>query len=479
MKRIVMVLNLYGDAWHREARLSVMDYAARCGATLLEVREPPPGVHGGYEAKLHVDRLVPAEYLPCRILYLDRDVVLRSDCPDLFGIVPEGWWGGVTSHQEGHDFRDSVEPRMEAWSRASGLPAAAGEEYLNSGVMVFDLPECVRVFARARAAVAAHPQAAPGWQVMDQGVLSSARTAEAVPLLSLPCGFNRCGAECWGRYTGEMRAFVYHYCGTGNDAARINAARWRLPADERWTDGVLRWRRGRPAGMVSLESAEGLLLWRLWSQVPAGGTVLEAGTLLGSTAWAAAQATAHRDITLWAVDRWGGSPEIGWPPEQWHAHWRAFLDNLRDAGLEDRVRVMKLPSAEAAEHFAAVSLDLVFLDADHRYEYVLADIAAWWPKLKTGGVLCGHDYCPQRSGVIRAVEECFGGPDELSEGEWKVWVVRKTPGREPALPAGGLPALPADSACYFYGDPHGKAPARRAVAPPKPKPPPLRPGFAA
>lgn len=90
MKRIILTLNLYGDAWHREARLSVMDYAARCGAALLEVREPPQGANGGYEAKLSLDRLVPAEWQPCRVLYLDRDVVVRSDCPDIFGIVPEG-----------------------------------------------------------------------------------------------------------------------------------------------------------------------------------------------------------------------------------------------------------------------------------------------------------------------------------------------------------------------------------------------------
>jgi len=478
-KRIILTLNTNGDAWHREARLSVMDYAARCGAVLREVREPPPGVRGGYEAKLHLDRLVPADFQPCRVLYLDRDVVVRSDCPDLFGIVPEGWWGGVSSHQDGHDFRESVAPRMTAWSRASGLPAAQEDEYLNSGVLVFDLPEHSRVFQMAREAVAAHPHAAPGWQVMDQGVLSSARMAAAVPLLTLPACFNRCGAECWDRYTGEMRDFIYHFCGTGNNEAKINAAKWRLPAAERQSHGVRRWNRGRPAGMMALENCEGLLLWRLWSQVPHGGGILEAGTLLGRTAWAAALATAHRDITIWAVDRWGGSPEFGWPPETWHAHWLAFLDNLRDAGLEDRVRVVKLSSADTAPHFPPESLDLVFLDADHRYEYVLADIAAWWPRLKTGGVLCGHDYCRQRQGVIEAVNACFGRPDELSEGEWKVWVVNKEPGRCPVLPSGGLPPLPEGPQNYCYAAMQHSKPVHGTTPPAKPKPPPLRHGFAA
>jgi SAM-dependent methyltransferase len=478
-KRIILTLNTNGDAWHREARLSVMDYAARCGAVLREVREPPPGVRGGYEAKLHLDRLVPEEFQPCRVLYLDRDVVVRNDCPDLFAIVPEGWWGAVSSHQEGHDFRDSVVPRMAAWSRASGLPAAADDEYCNSGVLVFDLPEHGCVFQMAREAVAAHPHAAPGWQVMDQGVLSSARIAASVPLLALPACFNRCGSECWDRYTGEMRAFIYHFCGTGNNVGKINAARWRLPADERRTGGVVRWRHGRPAGLVNLQSAEGPLLWRLWSRVPRGGAVLEAGSLLGSTAWAAAQVLAHRDVTIWAVDQWGGSPDLPWTPSEWHLRWRAFLDNLRDADLEQQVRVMRLPSVVASVHFEDGSLDLVFLDADHRREFVLADIAAWWPKLKPGGVLCGHDYTRHLPGVIAAVDEAFGHPDELSDGEWKVWAVHKTPERFPLLPAGWLPPLQAGPLNYCYEMPSPRRPARDTLPSAKPKPPPLRHGFAA
>lgn len=374
---------------------------------------------------------------------------------------------------------------MKAWSAASGLPVPGKDEYLNSGVLVFDLPGHAPVFVRARQAAMSHAQQARGWEVMDQGILSSVRKAEAVPLLTLPACFNRCGAECWGRFTGEMRAFIYHFCGTGNNAASINAARWRLPADERRTDGEVRWSYGRPAGMVTLDRAEGPMLWRLWAQVPEGGAVLEAGSLLGSTAWAAAQALAHRGVTIWAVDLWGGSPEIGWTPAQWDLRWRAFLENMRDAGLEGTVRVMKLPSVEAASHFQDESQDLIFLDADHRREYVLADIAAWWPKLKPGGVLCGHDYCQQRSGVIQAVDESFGKPDELSGGEWKVWVVRKTAGRIPAVRAGGLPRLPAGAGNYFYHDPSAPKAAPKAVPQPrhtiakKPKPPPLPHGFAA
>lgn len=49
-------------------------------------------------------------------------------------------------------------------------------------------------------------------------------------------------------------------------------------------------------------------------------------------------------------------------------------------------------SVEAAKRFAPESLDFVYIDANHRYEAVVEDLAAWIPKVRSGGVVCGHDY---------------------------------------------------------------------------------------
>lgn len=47
--------------------------------------------------------------------------------------------------------------------------------------------------------------------------------------------------------------------------------------------------------------------------------------------------------------------------------------------------------------------DVVFIDADHPYEKIVADIHAWRPKCAT---LCGHDYLPGIwDGVVKAVDE--------------------------------------------------------------------------
>jgi len=49
-------------------------------------------------------------------------------------------------------------------------------------------------------------------------------------------------------------------------------------------------------------------------------------------------------------------------------------------------------SVEASQYIADGSLDLVFIDAMHNYEEGKADILAWMPKVRPGGILCGHDY---------------------------------------------------------------------------------------
>ena len=51
-------------------------------------------------------------------------------------------------------------------------------------------------------------------------------------------------------------------------------------------------------------------------------------------------------------------------------------------------------SVDAARGFAPASVDVVYLDARHEYEGVMEDINAWWPVLRWGGLLAGHDFVP-------------------------------------------------------------------------------------
>lgn len=48
----------------------------------------------------------------------------------------------------------------------------------------------------------------------------------------------------------------------------------------------------------------------------------------------------------------------------------------------------------------------VYVDGDHQYESVRADLEAWWAQLASGGILAGHDYMPgEHDDVVRAVNE--------------------------------------------------------------------------
>lgn len=70
--------------------------------------------------------------------------------------------------------------------------------------------------------------------------------------------------------------------------------------------------------------------------------------------------------------------------------------------------VWKTTSMNALKYFDNDSLDFVFIDGNHEYEYVKEDIREWTKKVKPGGIVCGHDYKEDESkkyGVVKAVNE--------------------------------------------------------------------------
>lgn len=113
-----------------------------------------------------------------------------------------------------------------------------------------------------------------------------------------------------------------------------------------------------------------------------------------------------------------------------HDHnWRIVSERFDSEIAAGRVRLLRGFSTEAAIHFEPCSLDWIFLDADHTYEAVLADLIAWNFKIKPGGCIMGHDYMDWgvaidlKFGVIRGVTEfCrdYGWKLTLltSEDEW-------------------------------------------------------------
>jgi len=101
--------------------------------------------------------------------------------------------------------------------------------------------------------------------------------------------------------------------------------------------------------------------------------------------------------------------------------WRTYSGNHR-GGDEDQqgsnyeiakkrlssfdATLIRKTSMEAIHKFKDASLDFVFIDGNHDYDYVMEDLIGWSRKVRKGGIVAGHDYYPfKNSGVIEAVND--------------------------------------------------------------------------
>ncbi len=83
-----------------------------------------------------------------------------------------------------------------------------------------------------------------------------------------------------------------------------------------------------------------------------------------------------------------------------------------------------IESSQQAASVVPNDLDLVYLDASHDELNVIKDIACWYPKLRVGGILCGHDYGPV-NGVRLAVTRMFNNV-QTQEVDW--WIIKTKEG---------------------------------------------------
>lgn len=118
-----------------------------------------------------------------------------------------------------------------------------------------------------------------------------------------------------------------------------------------------------------------------------------------------------------AVDMWRDTGDVAQndrfeAQEELSNYYRDLYHKYKD---NDRVSIIREHSVQAATFFEDEYFDFVYIDADHTYEGVLADLQAWYPKVKMGGIIGGHDYAEEGMdgidnwlldfGVIKAVKE--------------------------------------------------------------------------
>ncbi|MEN3212367.1 class I SAM-dependent methyltransferase [Methylorubrum populi] len=148
--------------------------------------------------------------------------------------------------------------------------------------------------------------------------------------------------------------------------------------------------------------------------------IVEVGTWKGASALHFARAMSERDVagTIIAVDTWLGAVDH-WAEASLFAElatehgfpslYRTFLANVLREGQAERVIPLPLDSVNAAEllRLRGVTADVIHLDAGHEETSVAADLRAWWPVLRPGGLFIADDYDRlggRFPGVTRAVD---------------------------------------------------------------------------
>lgn len=118
---------------------------------------------------------------------------------------------------------------------------------------------------------------------------------------------------------------------------------------------------------------------------------------------------------------------------------------------QDKTVFLRQLTSKAAENIPANSLDFIYVDARHDYCGVMEDLRLYWPKLRLGGILAGHDYldatAPQlknskqdwslcangshHMGAVKGAVDDFAQDHSLvvtvtyKETMWPTWMARK------------------------------------------------------
>jgi hypothetical protein len=70
---------------------------------------------------------------------------------------------------------------------------------------------------------------------------------------------------------------------------------------------------------------------------------------------------------------------------------KAYAEVLSKFGANPNIQIIRQSSREACTRFTDSSLDYVYIDANHRYDYVLADLERWSPKVSPYGFMVLND----------------------------------------------------------------------------------------
>jgi hypothetical protein len=222
----LVILNV-GNFCLPKVRESFQDAANRWGVKYVEITEPlgPIGLHHFWQKALIPTSRHVAGF--DRILQLDCDMLIRSDCPSPFDLVPETHFGAVTAVQ-----RLGVPKwnrRTHRWAHRMGLTLyPRPRDHLNAGLLLYNLTAHAAMLREwPEVGRRCNWPGPPQLLVPEQFAISCLLHQMQVPVTWLPSTFDTTWA---GRFSpGPMHKYVYHYTAAhGQLAGWVAHHDWRV-----------------------------------------------------------------------------------------------------------------------------------------------------------------------------------------------------------------------------------------------------------
>ncbi|MHC4292667.1 MAG: class I SAM-dependent methyltransferase [Planctomycetota bacterium] len=110
------------------------------------------------------------------------------------------------------------------------------------------------------------------------------------------------------------------------------------------------------------------------------------------------------NLKLYCIDPWSAY-HWAYAIERQERIYNVFMENISAKPYKNQCVVLRKTSMEALADIEDESLDFVFIDGDHTFDFVAPDIIYWSKKVKAGGIVACHDYYPFKwAGVQKAVD---------------------------------------------------------------------------
>lgn len=112
---------------------------------------------------------------------------------------------------------------------------------------------------------------------------------------------------------------------------------------------------------------------------------------------------------LYLIDAWDYVP--GHDPRGFgvgYNDWKSVFNQCqyRMQRFSDRAVMMRSVSNEIVKSFADGFFDFVYIDANHMSPWINEDLENWFPKVKVGGIIGGHDFLTRNEPAFQCDVQC-------------------------------------------------------------------------